>query len=122
MALTIAVHTPRIRIAADGLREAARRYDQTFEESFVAWAESTADAMREEIPKDTHETSESVTVKYGSRGNRRTAAIGPTNRDAKGKPVGFFLNYGAAGRTPANFIGATDERARDIDFEIGFVL
>lgn len=122
MALTMQVHTQRVSATAEQMQNAARHYGQTFDETFGAWADSVGDAMREEIPKDTHETSESVTVEYRSRGPLKVARIGPTNTDSRGRPIGFYINYGAAGRPPVDFIGSTRLRAEDVDFDVGSVL
>jgi hypothetical protein len=93
---------------ADRLRDSAANAEKTLEHQFVRWVEDVADVMRDEIPKDTHETADSVTTDYGEG---LSATIGPTNTDERGRPVGFFINYGAGGRSPDDFIGRTATRA-----------
>lgn len=93
---------------ADRLRDSAANAERALEHQFVRWVEDVADVMRDEIPKETHETANSVTTDYG---DGLVATIGPTNVDDKGRPVGFFINYGAGGRSPDDFIGRTAARA-----------
>lgn len=93
---------------ADHFRDSAATADQSLEHQFVRWVEDVADVMRDEIPTDTHETANSVTTEYG---DGLTATIGPTNTDDKGRPVGFFINYGTAAQGPDDFIGRTAARA-----------
>jgi hypothetical protein len=82
--------------------------DGNLEEAFGAWADETADIMRDEVPKDTWEMHDSITVE---RHGPLTARIGPTNVDDAGRPIGFFVNYGAGNRPPNDFIGRTADRA-----------
>jgi hypothetical protein len=83
--------------------------------------EAVADRMRREIPELSGETRRSVTVE---RSDELTATIGPTNRDEKGRPVGFFINYGTGRQAPDDFIGRTAAEARKAasTFEVGDVL
>lgn len=107
--------------AAERLRESATNADKTLEHQFVRWVEGVADVMRDEIPKDTQETADSVTTDYG---DGLTATIGPTNTDERGRPVGFFVNYGTGRQAPDDFIGRTASRAPDElgDFDVSEVL
>ena len=122
MGLSVQVHTQGLHAVADKLRDAATQSNRTIGDAFDDWAERVADVMREEIPKDTGETADSVTVQPRSRGGQHRARIGPTNVDERGRPVGFYLNYGAAGRPPDDFIGRTAARVLDDPFDGSGVL
>lgn len=61
----------------------------------------TAAKMRSEVPKDTSETHDSITVDVDDDG--MGGSVGPTNVDEKGRPVGFFIAHGAGGRAPNPF-------------------
>lgn len=85
------------------LQSAAGEVDGTLAEAFDGWVDEVADIMRDEVPKDTWELHDSITVERDGL----TATIGPTNVDDKGRPIGFFVNYGAGNRPPNDFIGRT---------------
>lgn len=106
---------------AAALRTAAVFADESLREVFDRWVDRTADAMREEIPRDSNETAESVTVEDG---DGLVATIGPTNVDDKGRPVGFFINFGTGRQSPDDFIGRTAARAPGLldDFDVSAVL
>lgn len=121
MTVKIAFRVNEVVEAGDRLRAAADAYDQTLAEMFAGWVETVAEAMREEIPKDTWETADSVEVRFDGP---TSATVGPTNRDGKGRPVGFFINYGTGRQPPDDFIGRTATRARDAldNLNVGAVL
>lgn len=106
---------------ADRLRAAAERTDESLRSTFDAWTAKTATVMVDEIPRDSGETAESVTVEDG---DGLSATIGPTNRDDKGRPVGFFINFGTGRQGPDDFIGRTAARAPGLldDFDVTAVL
>ncbi len=86
------------------LRAAATDADGTLAEAFDGWVDEVADIMADEVPVDQGTMKDSITVeKHGPL----TATIGPTNTDDQGRPIGFFVNYGAGNRGPDDFIGRT---------------
>ena len=106
---------------ADQLRAAATEADKSLRQTFDRWADDVADVMRGEIPVESGETRDSVTV---NEGDGLSATIGPTNTDERGRPVAFFLNYGTGSQAPDDFIGRTASRARSMldDFDVRDVL
>lgn len=54
------------------------------------------------VPVDSGETRDSIRIKYRDEG--LSASIGPTNRDSKGAPVGFFIEFGRGGQEPHPFV------------------
>lgn len=106
---------------ADDLRTKAGQTDEALRPTFDRWAEDVADVMRDEIPKETEETANSVTVEAGQG---LSATVGPTNTDERGRPVGFFINYGTGAQAPDDFIGRTAARAPQAlgDFDVREVL
>lgn len=107
--------------AGAALRAAADAYGQSARESFTAWVETTTEAMREEVPKESWETHDSIEAQHHGP---MEATIGPTNRDDAGRPVAFFINYGRGGQPPDDFIGRTTARSQAAidDFDISGVL
>jgi hypothetical protein len=105
----VAFDATEIVQVADRLAHVAEAYDTTVGETFDAWVDSTADIMRAEIPVDQGDMRDSVTVERDGM----VATIGPTNTDDKGRPIGFFVNYGAGNRAPNDFVGRTADQARE---------
>lgn len=102
--------------AAESLQERAARTGVTMPDLVQRWAEGVADIMREEVPKDSWETHDSITVTtFGKSGAR----IGPTNRDDAGVPVAQFIEYGRPGvQDPDPFLHRTAGRVMEAaDFE-----
>jgi len=96
---------------ADELRARADRTGATVKDLVADWAEGVADIMREEVPKDSWETHDSITVTpFGKAGAR----IGPTNRDPNGVPVAQFIEYGRPGvQDPDPFLKRTAGRVME---------
>lgn len=119
--MAVAFQVSEVVEAAERLREAADKTDMALGDTFRTWAKSAEKFMRDEVPKDTWETHDSITVEYDEG---LTATIGPTNRDEKGRPVAFFINYGTKAQPPNDFIGRTTRRARKAlqDFDVADVL
>lgn len=118
--MPIAFQVAEVAEAADRLRAAASQTGSALSDQFDMWAESVADIMHEEIPEDSGDTRESVTIE---RHGPLTATIGPTNTDDAGRPIGFFINYGAGAKDPNDFIGRTAEQASDaVDINLDGVL
>lgn len=81
-----------LRLADEGVQTAVRE--------FMGKAlNDAADKMREEVPKDTRETHDSITVEMD--GDGMGGSVGPTNVDERGRPVGFFIAHGH-GDVPPN--------------------
>ena len=91
------------------LRDASDNIEATTGEWLEGWADAVADQMREEVPVDEGDMKDSITVEMEGL----SATIGPTNTDDQGRPIGFFVNYGAGNRSPNDFIGRTAAFARD---------
>jgi hypothetical protein len=91
------------------LHAAAQDADGNLAEAFGAWVDEAADIMADEVPVDQGTMKDSITVERDGL----TATIGPTNVDDKGRPIGFFVNYGAGRRSPNDFIGRTAARASE---------
>lgn len=54
------------------------------------------------VPVLSKETRNSITVEVEEGG--MAASVGPTNRDKKGRPVGFFIEYGTAAQAPQPYV------------------
>lgn len=108
MTAKVAFKVNEVVDAGEALRSAAAAAEEELEPSFRRWVEATRDVMHHEIPVDQGETRRSLTVQYG---DGLSATIGPTNRDKRGRPVGFFINYGTGRQQPDDFIGRTARRA-----------
>ena len=119
--MAVAFEVSEVVEMAERLRESAANVETSLEHQFVRWVESVAETMVDEIPRDSGDTGDSVTINYG---DGLTATIGPTNRDDAGRPIGFFLNYGAGGRSPDDFIGRTAARTEETlgGFDVSEVL
>ena len=65
--------------------------------------------MRAEVPVDEGETRDHVTVEVDDDGFG--GSVGPTNRDAKGRPIGFFIEYGTSDTAPDPFVKRTADWA-----------
>lgn len=113
MAATVSVNTSELQALAGRMSDAAAAADDRLEPTFRRWAQSVWTVMREEVPVNTEETRNSITVEWG---DGLSATVGPTNRDKKGRPVGRFINYGTRRQAPNDFVGRTAVRARqDLD-------
>lgn len=110
MTVKVAFRVNEVVEFAGFMRASADQADGNFTETFDQWVEEAEAIMRDEVPKDTWDTHDSITVE---RNSKTSATIGPTNRDAQGRPVGFFINYGTASQPPDDFIGRTAERAQE---------
>lgn len=102
---SVSVNTYQLAAAANSLLEAAAR-EQIGADKFAQWAEQTADIMREEIPVDTGETRDSITVRSHGYGWK----IGPTNKDDELRPIGVFIYYGTRGNPGDKFLDRTADR------------
>lgn len=65
--------------------------------------------MRTEVPVDDGDTRDEITVDID--GDGMGASIGPTNVDNRGRPVGFFIEYGTSDTPPNPFVRRTSEWA-----------
>lgn len=90
----------RLENAADGVDDRARRFIEDA-------SEDVRRRMRREVPIESGETRESITVDNDGL----SASVGPTNRDRKGRPVGFFIEYGTGRQAPDPFVRRTAEWA-----------
>lgn len=103
----------RVRIDARSLHALAEHLDEASRQHLMdsqhvaEWADVTAAIMAEEVPYDTGEMSESITVEMSGT----TATVGPTNRDDQGRPIAHFHQYGYRGKQPNDFLGRTARRA-----------
>lgn len=80
---------------------------------FVRTASADARSrMRAEVPVETGETRDSITVEIDDDG--MGASIGPTNRGDKGEPIGFFIEFGAGNRSPDPFVLRTSTWAERV--------
>ena len=104
----VSIDTSELSAAAANMIEAAAKVEVGGDE-FAAWAEETAEIMREEVPVDTEQTKDSITVRRTSKGWK----IGPTNRDKKGRPIGVFIYYGTRGNPGNKFLDRTADKARE---------
>ena len=98
-----------IELFGEHLREAVDITDERVADFVAESLDNAADRMRSEIPlgigsHGQHER-ESVTVELDSDG--LGGSVGPTETDPKGKPTGFFLQYGHGSVAPNDFIGRT---------------
>lgn len=110
--MAVAFDVSEVVDLSDFLRATAENVEEaggTLAEAFSEWVDETADIMRDEVPVDQGEMRGSITVEMDGL----SATIGPTNTDERGRPIGFFVNYGAGNRAPNDFIGRTAERARE---------
>ena len=99
----------------DRLRFAANNAGATLSDAFDDWAEQVRDVMVDEMPEDEGTMKESTTIE---KQGLLEATIGPTNTDEAGRPIGFFVNYGAGNRDPNDFIGRTAATAGDMTPDI----
>ena len=108
---SITLGTKTLEEAGQALRDRAERTGAEIPELFSRWAEGVADIMREEVPKDSWETHDSITVtNYGGL----LAKIGPTNRDDAGVPIAQYIEYGRPGvQDPDPFIHRTRNRVME---------
>lgn len=118
--MPIAFDVSEVVSMADQLRDIGANADAKLAGQFDAWVDATVDAMRDEVPKDEWDMHDSITVERDGL----TATIGPTNTDDRGRPIAFFVNYGAGSRAPNDFIGRTAARAAETaaDFDVADVL
>lgn len=113
---SVTVRASDLLDAANQLRSRADRTGANLNDLVQEWAEGVADIMREEVPKDSWETHDSITVTpFGKAGAR----IGPTNRDPNGVPVAQFIEYGRPGvQDPDPFLHRTAGRIMEaVDLE-----
>ena len=61
------------------------------------------------VPVFEGETRDSIEIQYSDDG--LTASIGPTNVDEKGRPVGFFIEYGRTNQDPQPFVRPSAKHA-----------
>jgi hypothetical protein len=101
--MAIAFDVAEVVEFAGYLHAKAEDADGTLAEAFGGWVDEVADIMVDEIPVDQGDMRDSVTVERDGL----EATIGPTNTDDRGRPIGFFVNYGAGNRPPNDFIGRT---------------
>lgn len=84
--------------------------DQQVAEFVAEMGDAIHDRMRDEVPVDSGETRDSITVVYSDGG--RSVSVGPTNVDGAGRPVAHFIVHGARGIPPNPFDMRTAEWAR----------
>lgn len=85
-----------------GLAAAADRVPEQVRAFVASAGEDIRARMRDEVPVDQGETRDSITVEVTDDG--MTVEVGPTNRDAKGRPIGTFIEYGSRGVAPNPFV------------------
>ena len=114
--MAVAFDVSEVVEVGDRLRFAADNADATLSDAFDDWTEQVRDVMVDEMPVDEGTMRESTTIeKHGLL----EATIGPTNTDDRGRPIGFFVNYGAGNRAPNDFIGRTAATAGDMTPDVG---
>jgi len=106
----VAFKTTELIDLADQLDRWAELGDQAVIRAIRETADDVYDEQFRRVPVDSGDTRDSITVLYADQG--RTASIGPTNRDDSGKPVGFFIEYGARGIEPVPFVRQSAKHAR----------
>ena len=106
--MAVAFQVSEVVAMADHLKEAAQVAPDRLQPSFAEWVDETYDIMQDEMPELTGELKESTTVEWDGP---LSATIGPTNTDDAGRPIGFFVNYGAGNRDPDDFIDRTAMRS-----------
>jgi|GEM_PF-6261528 len=108
---SVKVRAADLIAAAESLQQRADRTGAKMGDLLDRWAEGVADIMREEVPKDSWETHDSITV---DRVGQRSRRVGPTNRDPKGVPVAQFIEYGRPGvQDPDPFLHRTAGRVME---------
>lgn len=118
---TVRFSAMELEAAAGRFAEAADQADTTIGTTFRRFVDQVAEDMREEVPVDSGETRDSITVEHQGGLN---ATVGPTNVDAQGRRVAAFIVYGTARQAPNDFLGRTAVRAREslTDFDLSDVL
>lgn len=91
-----------LELFAGQLADAANGAEDRVRSFIAEAAEDVAAHMADEVPVDSGETRDSITVEFGDDG--MSASIGPTNTDEGGRPVGFFIEHGAGNRAPDPFV------------------
>lgn len=96
------IDTQQLDVFAGDLRRLADEGVQTEVRAFMRRAlDDVAAKMREEVPKDSGETHDSITVEVDDDG--MGGSVGPTNVDERGRPVGFFIAHGTSDTPPNPF-------------------
>lgn len=106
---------------ADHLRDVADNAEDKLAEQFSEWVDEAYQIMWDEVPVDSGELQESITV---FRNGPLSAEIYPTKRVAGNHGLAFLIEHGVGKRPPNPFIARTAERAREAAaaFTIGDVL
>lgn len=114
-----------LTLYAESLRQAGIEGEERTREFIRTEAgPDLVDKMREEVPRDSDDTYDSIEAQYDADG--LGVSVGPTNRDEKGRPVGYFIEHGTNDTTPDPFVlrtamwaertmpGLADDIVRDI--------
>lgn len=105
----MAVRTIGIQAAISGIGRDTQRRIAEVERVVRETTENAEQTMKQAAPRLTSETAESITHDVQVSDAAVVGRVGPTNRDAKGRPVAMFIEFGTASSPPVPFVGPVAE-------------